>query len=165
MSSVAVTDTAGSSSSFGNSSSSVTINITPMPTVDNSPQVVMAEVQVTNMNNQIDTAVSGVMTASEADQVADKIIAQNIETQQEQAEEELQETGEYADQSTLVAYLGYVPGFNSYRDAQIPNQDSWYTPRSIYADTNIPDNTGAFYSLAGTSLNRLKEMIDLQPTL
>jgi hypothetical protein len=165
MSSVAVTDTAGSSSSIGSSSSSVSINIAPMPTVDNSPQVVMAEVQVTNMNNQIDTAVSGVMTASEADQVADKIIAQNIETQQEQAEEELQETGEYADQSTLVAYLGYVPGFNSYRDAQIPNQDSWYTPRSIYADTNIPDNTGAFYSLAGTSLNRLKEMIDLQPTL
>tara|TARA_R100000951_G_scaffold3046_1_gene4403 strand:- start:12751 stop:15126 length:2376 start_codon:yes stop_codon:yes gene_type:complete len=165
MSSVAVTDAGGSSSSFSGSSSSVSINITPMPTVDNSPQVVMAEVQVTNMDNQIDTAVSGVMTASEADQVADQIIAQNIETQQEQAEEELQETGEYADQSTLVAYLGYVPGFNSYRDAQIPNQDSWYTPRAIYADANIADNTQAFYQLAGASLNTLGEMIDLQPTL
>jgi hypothetical protein len=165
MSSSAITDTGGSSSSIGGSSSSVSINIVPMPTVDNSPQVVMAEVQVTNMDNQIDTAVSGVMTASEADQVADQIIAQNIETQQEQAEEELQETGEYADQSTLVAYLGYVPGFNSYRDAQIPNQDSWYTPRSIYTDANIADNTQAFYQLAGASLNTLGEMINSQPTL
>jgi len=117
------------------------------------------------MQGDIDTAVSGVMTASEADQVAEQIVAQNIEAQQEQAEEELQETGEYADQSTLVAYLGYVPGFNTYRDVQLQDQTVWYEPRDIYTDVTMNDNTQAFYQLAGTSLNTLGEMINLQPNL
>ena len=105
------------------------------------------------------------MTASEADQVAEQIVAQNIEAQQEQAEEELQETGEYADQSTLVAYLGYVPGFNTYRDVQLQDQAVWYEPRDIYTDVTMNDNTQAFYQLAGTSLNTLTEMVNLQPNL
>jgi hypothetical protein len=149
----------------GGSTGSVSVFVTPMPTVDDSPQVVMAEVQVQDMQGDIDTAVSGVMTASEADQVADKIIAQNIESQQDQAEQEQEETGEYGDQSALVAYLGYVPGFNSYKDAQIPNQQTWYEPRSIYANASIADNTQVFYELAGTSFNTLSEMINLQPNL
>jgi hypothetical protein len=168
MSSVAITETAGSSdnnSIGGSSSSSVSINITPMPTVDNSPQVVMAEVQVTNMDNQIDTAVSGVMTASEADQVADQIIANNIKEQQQDAQAEQEETGEYADSTTLVAYLGYVVGFDNYRDAQIPKQDTWYQPRAIYAGARINDNTRAFNGLANTSLNTLGTMIEMQPNL
>lgn len=143
----------------------VTISISPMPTVDDSPQMVMAEVQVQDMQGDIDTAVSGVMTASEADQVADQIVAQNIEAQQEQAEEDLQETGEYGDQSALVAYLGYVPGFNAYKDVQLQDQTSWYEPRDIYSDITLSDNTEAFYQLAGTSLNTLGEMINLQPNL
>mgnify|MGYP003123053417 CR=1 FL=1 len=143
----------------------ITVSISPMPTVDDSPQMVMAEVQVQDMQGDIDTAVSGVMTASEADQVAEQIVAQNIEAQQEQAEEELQETGEYADQSTLVAYLGYVPGFNTYRDVQLQDQAVWYEPRDIYTDVTMNDNTQAFYQLAGTSLNTLTEMVNLQPNL
>ena len=87
-------------------SGNVSIVVTPMPTVDDSPQMVMAEVQVQDMQGEIDTATSGVMTASEADQVADKIIANNIKVQQEEAEEEQEETGQYSDESTLVAYLG-----------------------------------------------------------
>ena len=165
MSSSAVTDTGGSSSSIGGSSSSVSINITPMQTFDNSPQVVMAEVQVTNMDNQIDTAVSGVMTASEADQVADQIIANNIKEQQQDAQQEQEETGEYADSTTLVAYLGYVVGFDNYRDALIPKQDTWYEPRAIYAGARISDNTQAFNGLANTSLNTLGTMIGMQPNL
>jgi len=165
MSSIAVTDTGGSSSSIGGSSSSVSINITPMQTFDNSPQVVMAEVQVTNMDNQIDTAVSGVMTASEADQVADQIIANNIKEQQQDAQQEQEETGEYADSTTLVAYLGYVVGFDNYRDALIPKQNTWYEPRAIYASARINDNTRAFNGLANTSLNTLGTMIGMQPNL
>ena len=57
-----------------------------MPTLDESPQVMMADVQVQDMQGEIDTAVSGVMTASEADQVADQIIANNIKEQQDEAE-------------------------------------------------------------------------------
>ena len=140
-------------------------SITPMPSLDESPQVMMADVQVQDMQGEIDTAVSGVMTASEADQVADQIIANNIKEQQEEAQQEQEETGEYGDSTTLVAYLGYVQGFDAYRDAQLPQQDTWYEPRAIYTGVSIADNTQAFYGLAGTSLDTLGNMINMQPTL
>ena len=144
--------------------SNVSISVTPMPTLDDSPQIVMADVQVQDMQGQIDTAISGVMTTSEADQVADKIIAQNIEAQQEEAEIQQQETGEYADSSTLIAYLGYVAGFDAYRNAQLPPQSTWYEPKVIYTNV-LGDNIQAFYGLAGASLNKLSEMRSLQPDL
>tara|TARA_R100001163_G_C5067068_1_gene205924 strand:+ start:2662 stop:4803 length:2142 start_codon:yes stop_codon:yes gene_type:complete len=144
---------------------SVTTIITPLATLDSSPQVVMAEVQVQNMQGEIDTAVSGVMTQSEADQIADQIIANNIKEQQEELQEESQETGEYADQSTLVAYLGYVPAFEVYKGYEMPKQNNWYTPRDIYADAVINDNNQAFYGLSTESYNTLSEMIQSQPNL
>ena len=61
---------------------SMSVSITPLPTFDNAASMVVADVQVSNMQGQIDTASSGTMTASEADQVADKIIAANIEAQE-----------------------------------------------------------------------------------
>jgi hypothetical protein len=153
------------SMSGGEVGSSTSFSITPMPTVDDSPQVMMADVQVQNMQGEIDTAISGVMTASEADQVADQIIANNIKEQQEQAEQQQEETGQYADSTTLVAYLGYVAGFDAYREAQIPQQETWYEPRAIYTDAMIVDNTQAFYGLAGANLETLGNMIDMQPNL
>ena len=153
------------SMSGGEVGGSTTFSITPMPTLDDSPQVVMADVQVQDMQGEINTAVSGVMTASEADQVADQIIANNIKEQQQDAEQQQEETGEYADSTTLVAYLGYVQGFDSYRDAQIPQQETWYEPRAIYADAMLNDNTQAFYGLAGESFNTLGNMINMQPDL
>jgi hypothetical protein len=154
-----------SMSSDTGTSGGTTVTINVMPDVDGTSQVAMADVQVQDMQGEIDTAVSGVMTASEADQIAEQIVAQNIEAQQEQAETEQQETGEYGDQSTLVAYLGYVPGFDAYKEVQIPSQDTWYEPRAIYANSVMSDNTQAFYQLAGTNLNRLGEMVNLQPDL
>ena len=169
MSSVTVTDTVGSSgssgSSGGSSSSSVSISITPMPTFDSTPQVVMADVQVTDMQGEINTAVGGVMTASEADQIADQIIADNIKEQQEAGQSTQEETGEYADQSTLVAFMGYVSGFDTYREARIPQQETWYEPKAIYADALIPDNIDAFYGLARTSINTMQSLINQQPNL
>ena len=156
------TDTGGGSSQ---TVSSVTTIITPMPSLNDNPQVAMAEVQVQDMQGQIDTAVSGVMTASEADQIADQIISNNIKEQQEQAETEQAETGQYADQSTLVAYLGYVPAFEVYKTYEMPKQETWYEPREIYSNVVMSDNTNAFYGLASTSLNTLSEMIELQPSL
>ena len=105
------------------------------------------------------------MTASEADQIADQIISNNIKEQQEQAETEQAETGQYADQSTLVAYLGYVPAFEVYKTYEMPKQETWYEPREIYSNVVMSDNTNAFYGLASTSLNTLSEMIELQPSL
>jgi len=144
---------------------SVSTIITPLATLDSSPQVVMAEVQVQNMQGEINTAVSGVMTQSEADQIADQIIANNIKEQQEELQEEAQETGQYADQSTLVAYLGYVPAFEVYKGYEIPKQNEWYTPKDIYADAVINDNNQAFYGLSTESYNTLNQMIELQPNL
>ena len=149
----------------GSQTQSVTTIITPLATLDSNPQVVMAEVQVQNMQGEIDTAVSGAMTQSEADQIAEQIIANNIKEQQEELQEESQESGEYADQSTLVAYLGYVPAFEVYKGYEMPKQDNWYTPRDIYSDSVINDNNQAFNSLSTESYNTLSEMIQFQPNL
>jgi hypothetical protein len=145
--------------------SNVSVIVTPLPGLDATPQIVMADVQVTDMQGKIDTAIGGVMTASEADQIADQIIADNIKEQQEAGQTTQEETGQYADQSTLVAFMGYVPGFDAYREASIPKQETWYEPRAIYADASISDNIDAFYGLARTSLNTMQSLINQQPNL
>ena len=145
--------------------SSVSIVSSPMPTVDDSPQVAVVEVQVQNMQTQINTAVADVSTTSEADQIADTIVAKNIETKQQEIKIIQEETGEYGDESALVAYLGYNAGFTEYYDRAIPQKDEWYEPRIIYANNYMTDNISGFYNLAGTSLNKMGEMINQQPTL
>ena len=158
----------GSTSGTGGSTqtvSNVTTVITSMPTFDSNPQVVMADVQVTDMQGEIDTAVGGVMTASEADQIADQIVADNIKEQQEAGQSTQEETGEYGDQSTLVAFMGYVAGFDAYREVQIPQQETWYEPKAIYADVSISDNIEAFYGLARTNINTMQSLINQQPNL
>jgi len=158
----------GSTSGMGGSTqtvSNVTTVITPMPTFDASPQIVMADVQVTDMQGEIDTALSGVMTASEADQIADQIVADNIKEQQEAGQTTQEETGQYADQSTLIAFMGYVVGFDAYRDAQIPQADTWYEPKSIYTDVGISDNISGYYEMARINITTMTNIINSQPNL
>ena len=154
-----------SMSSDNGSFSSGNVTVTFMPDTTGAQNVAIVDVQVQDMQGEIDTAGSGVMTVSEADQIAEQIVAQNIQEQQEQSEVEQQETGQYGDESTLVAYLGYVVGFDAYREMQIPQQKTWYESRIIYTDTLIEDNTQAFYGLANSSINKLGEMITMQPNL
>ena len=155
-------DASGSSSDTSSTSS---MTVTLMPGMDGQPQMAMVDVQVQDMQGQIDTAVSGVMTASEADEIADQIIAQNIEDQKEQMEQQLQDTGQYADESTLIAYLGFNAGFTEYYNQSIPKQQDWYEPRQIYANVVIADNVPAYYSLASDNINTLNTMISQQPFL
>jgi hypothetical protein len=163
---VTVADAGSSDTASGSSgTASVSVSIVPMQAFDGSPQVVMAEVQVQNMQGEIDTALSGVMTASEADQIADKIIAQNIKEQQEDQETEQQQTGKYADSTTLIAYMGYVPGFNAYSQMQLPQAASWYEPKTIYGNVLISDNVQAFYGMYADSLNGMNSLINMQPKL
>ena len=143
----------------------ISISITPMNNVDGSTEVIMADVQVQNVQGEIDTAIGGVMTASEADQIADKIIAQNIEAQQEEMQEEQQATGEYSDESSLVALIGYVPQFNSYTQTTIPDSPSWYTSQDIYTSATLDDNINAFYNYASTNINNLENMTKAQPKI
>ena len=86
----------------GDNVGSISMSITPLPTFDDSAAMAIADVQVQNVQGEIDTAMSGAMTSSEADQIADQIIAANIEAQQEEKEQQQQETGEYADESKLM---------------------------------------------------------------
>jgi len=140
------------------------ITVTPMSTIDDTTSVAIADVQVQNIQGEIDTASSGVMTTSEADKIADKIVAANIEAQQEEIQQEQQETGEYGDESKLIALIGYLPAFDQYRTVSIPDQEKWYSERIIYTKI-LNDNTQAFYSLAGQNITTLNKMKDLQPTL
>ena len=64
-----------------------------------------------------------------------------------------------------MAVLGYVPGFDAYREAQIPQQETWYESKVIYEDAYILDNIDAFYGLARTSINTMQSLINQQPNL
>ena len=154
----------GMSTTSSSSDSSTSISITPMPGMGGGASGAMVDVQVSNLSGEIDTAMSGAMTASEADSIADQIVAANIEAQQEEGENTQEETGKYGDESTLVAYLGYVPGFNAYTNAQLPKQTSWYEPRALDGGV-IGDNVLAFYELAGANMKSMTAMVNSQPNL
>jgi len=140
------------------------ITIMPMPGIDNTPSVAMAEVQITTMENQIESVTSSVMTASEADQVADQIVAQNIQAQQEANERSQSESGEYdaQGQANLLAYMGYSSGFNNYQSLDIPDGSNWYEPKDIYANVTLSDNVDVYNNLVGTNLNQQSNLIQTQ---
>jgi len=146
-------------------SGSASMSITPLPTFDNSASMVVADVQVQNVQGEIDTASSGTMTASEADQIADKIIAANIEAQQEEIEQEQEDTGRYGDESKLIALIGYVPSFNAYTETTVPDAQNWYSSQTIYESAILNDNVGAFYGLVNENLQGLNQMISDQPNI
>ena len=105
------------------------------------------------------------MTTSEADKIADQILANNLKQEQEEIEKEQQESGEYADQTTLVAYLGYVPSFEKYKDVSISDQPVWYQSKIIYSNAKIEDNTNAYYNLANTNINTMQSILQSQVNL
>ena len=154
-----------SMSDASGSSGGMSVSIAPLPTFDNAASMVVADVQVSNMQGQIDTASSGTMTSSEADQIADKIIAANIEAQQEQQEQEQEDTGKYGDETSLVALIGYVPGFDSYKELSMVDSTDWYISANIYTSATLDDNTVAFYGLVNDNLKGLSQMINDQPNI
>jgi len=143
--------------------SSATVSVVPMMDVEGG--MTLVDVQISNIESEIDAMMSTVMTASEADKIADQIVAQNIKEEQKELEEEQEETGEYGDQTSLVAYLGYVPAFEVYKDAELPKAPTWYEPRYIYAGMTLQDNTNAFNGLANTNINTMATMLSQQPNL
>ena len=140
------------------------ITIMPMPGVDNTPSAAMAEVQVTTMENQIESVTSSVMTASEADQVAEQIVSQNIQAQQEENQRNQNESGEYnaQGQANLLAFMGYSSGFNDYQQMNIPDGANWYEPKIIYANVILDDNIAGYYNLVGTNLDQQANLIQTQ---
>ena len=141
------------------------IEVIPMPSIDNTPSVAMAEVQVTTMENQIQSVTSSVMTSSEADQIAEEVVASNIRAQQETSQAQQEESGEYDSQgqTNLIAFMNYVPNFNSYSAVTIPDQTNWYQPTQIYAEAVLRDNGNAYGELVNTSMSTLYNVIQSQP--
>ena len=140
------------------------INLVPMPAVGNTPSMMMAEVQVTTMENQIESMTSTMVTASEADQIAEQIVASNIRAQQEQSQQQEQESGRYdtQGQANLLAYMNYLPGFDTYQNMSIPQPTEWYEPRAIYTDVTIDDNYVGYGIMIGNNINTLSGMVSEQ---
>ena len=118
------------------------------------------------VNNTEQAAVDNVQQVdkSEADTIADNIIAQNLEDQAEQVIEERATTDEYGDEQKIIAYINYLPGFDMYTKTVMLDKVSWYESKVIYP-VSLVDNTAAFTSLSGNSFNKLNKMINLQPNL
>ena len=117
-----------------------------------------------SIQNQIDISVSS-GGDTDAEQLVENIIAQNLQAAQEDVQAKQEETGQYGSENTIIAYMGFVPNFNNYRLVTVPDQDVWYEPTILYADNMLTDNIEGFYQMAGQSLETLIEMRQLQPPL
>ena len=146
-----------------NVSTSMSSEVVEVETVSTSLSVDTTTTQT--IQNQIDVSVSTETTASDSDLIADKILAQNMQDAQDDVTTQQEETGEYGVEDTIIAYMGFVPDFNSYRNVVMPQKETWYEPRSIYANNMLADNLEGFYQMAGQSINMLTEMKRLQPNL
>tara|TARA_R100000951_G_scaffold113347_1_gene115169 strand:- start:263 stop:763 length:501 start_codon:yes stop_codon:yes gene_type:complete len=148
-----------SSMSVSGSSTSDSMNSTDVNT-----SVVVANVNTNTVQDQIDTSISSMDTSSDTDTTVEDLIAQNLQTAQEEVEAQQEETGEYGSEDTIIAYMGFVPGFNTYEKVLMVDQDQWYTSRTIYTET-MPDNINAFYGLAGSNISKMNDIINSQPPL
>lgn len=148
-----------SSMSVSGSSTNDSMNATDLNT-----SVVVANVNTNTVQDQIDTSISSMDTSSDTDTTVEDLIAQNLQTAQEEVEAQQEETGEYGSEDTIIAYMGFVPGFNTYQTVILADQDQWYTPKTIYTET-MPDNINAFYGLAGSNISKMNDIIKLQPPL
>ena len=119
------------------------------------------------VNNTEQVSVDNVQQVdkSEADTIADNIIAQNLEDQAEQVIEERATTNEYGDEQKIIAYINFVPGFDAYTNTVLPIKPDWYATKLIYTDKLIADNVLAFKELSGINYQKLDKIIKLQPNL
>ena len=150
MSSTAVADTSISTS---------TVEIKTTTT-----EVVVATVATVSNQDSLNISVNSVNTDSNTDTTVENIIAENLQNAQEEVQAQQEETGEYGSENSIIAVMGFVPGFNSYRLVSLPEKEVWYEPKSIYTTNTIQDNTAAFYQLAGTNINTLTKLKEMQPT-
>ena len=68
--------------------------------------------------------------------------SQDISQQAERLAEQIQEGGGFEDDQTIaVTVIGYVPGFETYRQDVVANQREFYRPETVYdGQRNIDDN-------------------------
>ena len=117
------------------------------------------------IQNQIDVSMPTNSTDTEAEQIVENIIAQNMQSAQEEAQATQEETGQYGSEDIVISYMGFLPGFNNYRNVSIPGKEFWYEPKSIYTNNTLSDNNEAFYYMAGQSIRTLTNLKEMQPKL
>ena len=151
-------------------STTVTATATSTNSVDSNMSSVTSTTFSSNTNtnnsiqNQIDVSVSS-SGDTDAEQLVENIIAQNLQAAQEDVQAQQEETGQYGSENTIIAYMGFVPNFNNYRLVTMPDQDVWYESTGIYTNNMLSDNIEGFYQMAGQSIETLTEMKQLQPPL
>ena len=130
-------------------------------------ETVVTTIASVAVNNTEQTAVDNAQEVdkSEADTIADSIIAQNLEDQAEQVIEERATTDEYGDEQKIIAYINFVPGFDAYTNTVLPIKPDWYATKLIYTDKLIADNVLAFKKLSGINYQKLDKIIKSQPNL
>ena len=152
----------GDSQSTSGDISSTTQNTTTASTNTTATTETTTNSNVANNTISNDSGAVGETTGPQNTAVA---FENNMQDQQEQLEQQQEETGEYADSTQLVAYMGTVPGFDAYRQIAMPQASAWYEPKDIYMSALMPDNNQAFFGMYSDSLNGLKALQDLQPNL
>lgn len=103
---------------------------------------------------------------SEADIIADDLIAKNLQNQaEEMIEERVTTNNEYGNEDKIINFINFVPGFSAYRSLQIPDNKTWYEPKTIYLDNKILDNNIGYVQLFDTNYQNLVKMTATQPNL
>lgn len=103
---------------------------------------------------------------SEADTIADEIVAQNLQEQaQGVIEERVTSDNEYGNEDKLISFINFVPGFDNYRNAVIPDNKSWYAPKALYTDSKILDNNLGYTKLFDANYQNLVKIKATQPNL
>lgn len=167
-----VHSTGGSTGSQTSVDSNFNLNIS---TMDSTMSVAQVETETTTVTTATvtDTSTSveetGTMdleVRSEADTIADEIVAQNLQEQaQGVIEERVTSDNEYGNEDKLISFINFVPGFDNYRNAVIPDNKSWYAPKALYTDSKILDNNLGYTKLFDANYQNLVKIKATQPNL
>ena len=167
-----VHSTGGSTGSQTSVNSNFNLNIS---TMDSTMSVAQVETETTTVTTTTvaDTSTSieetGTMdleVRSEADTIADEIVAQNLQEQaQGVIEERVTANNEYGNEDSLIDFINYVPGFDAYKSLEIPNQLVWYDPKTIYTGIEIFDNNLGYTKMFDANYQNLAKMKAIQPNL
>lgn len=117
------------------------------------------------IDSSIDFSSGSEFSTSDSEKIAENILDQNMKDAQQDVMDAQEQTGQYGSEDIVISYIGFLPGFNSYRAVSIPEKEFWYEPKSIYTNNTILDNNAAFYSMSKQSINTLTNLKNMQPTL
>jgi hypothetical protein len=130
------------------------INIIPMDMGGGiaNTQIATVEITTVDLETQIASISTEVMSISEAQSLQESVIQSNLADIQEQSQEVQEETGEYSVdlQNSLIGIIGFVPNFSSYM-TQLPDNQNWYQDNYLVENITLLDNNEALTSLIGYS--------------